>query len=61
MFRGAYGCFTNYGPRTSVHHFHLEKKILLQDRKRLKHWFSYHQKTVLNSYTKEIFAKRVST
>ena len=36
-------------------------KVLLQDLKRCKHWFSYCQKTVLNNYTKEICAKQVAT
>ena len=38
-----------------------QNKILLQDRKQLKHCFSYSPKTVLNNYTKEISAKQVAT
>ena len=36
-------------------------KVLLQDLKKCKHWFSYCPKTVLNDYTKEICAKQVAT
>ena len=36
-------------------------KVPLQDPKRCKHWFSYCQKTVLNSYTKEISGKQLAT
>ena len=35
-------------------------KVLLQDLKKCKHWFSYCSKTVLNDYTKEICAKQVA-
>ena len=36
------------------------KKVLLQDLKKCKHWFSYRLKTILNDYTKEICAKQVA-
>ena len=35
-------------------------KVLLQDLKKCKHWFSYCSKTILNDYTKEICAKQVA-
>ena len=35
-------------------------KVLLQDLKKCKHWFSYYSKTVLNDFTKEICAKQVA-
>ena len=35
-------------------------KVLLQDLKKTKHWFSYCSKTILNDYTKEICAKQVA-
>ena len=35
-------------------------KVLLQDLKKCKHWFSYCSKTILNDYTKEICAKHVA-
>ena len=47
---------TNWGMSLS-----LKIKVLLQDLKRCKHWFSYYQKTMLNSYTKEISGKQVAT
>ena len=38
----------------------LKKKVLLQDLKNCKHWFSYCSKAILNDYTKEICAKQVA-
>ena len=38
----------------------IKKKVLLQDLKQCKHWFSYCSKTILNDYTKEICAKQVA-
>ena len=35
-------------------------KVLLQDLKKCKHWFSYCSKVILNDYTKEICAKQVA-
>ena len=35
-------------------------KVLLQDLKKCKHWFSYCSKIILNDYTKEICAKQVA-
>ena len=35
-------------------------KVLLQDLKKCKHWFSYCSKTILNDYTKEVCAKQVA-
>ena len=35
-------------------------KVLLQDLKKCKHWFSYCSKTILNDYTKEFCAKQVA-
>ena len=35
-------------------------KVILQDLKKCKHWFSNCSKTILNDYTKEICAKQVA-
>ena len=41
-------------------HVNFIKKVLLQDLKKCKHWFSYCSKTILNDYTKEILSKQVA-
>ena len=56
-----YGYPKNRRPNTLGMSLSLKIKVLLQDLKRCKHWFSYCQKTVLNNYTKEISAKQVAT
>ena len=35
-------------------------KVLLQDLKKCKHWFSYCSNSLLNDYAKEICAKQVA-
>ena len=56
------GCTRNHGSNKLGYDILTHNKsTFARPKKKLKHWFSYFPKTVLNNYTKETFAKQVAT